>query len=86
MTPDEADARLRQAIIDHAQAYDTAESDDLLSEYVVVASWIPTDRDDDPRTVLSVSVEGDAMPHHHIVGLLQCALHGQLSETWAEDD
>lgn len=49
MTQDEADQALRQAIIDHATAYDLSDADEMLSDYAVVAHWQPAEEDGTSR-------------------------------------
>lgn len=41
----EADEQLRKAIADHADAYNLLDDGELLTDFVVVASWLPPDDD-----------------------------------------
>lgn len=84
----EADEQLRQAIIAHAEAYDTANPDDgdLLDQVMVITSWMLPDTDDDPQTAYSTQFVGGSMQHHTALGLCQVALDHLRTQAYAGDD
>jgi hypothetical protein len=76
---DEADQDLRQAIINHAIAYEITDVDDeLLSEYAVVAHWQKIEADGNSR--YTTHYHTPTIPNHVAVGLFQVAKEHMLDE------
>ncbi len=69
MTRDEADSLLRKALIEHARAYGLLESDELLSDYAVVAHWQRVE--DDDRSRYTTVYSRPQVPTHVAVGLFR---------------
>ena len=78
MTKDEADSALRQAIINHAMAYDIAVPDELLSEYAVIASWQSIEEDGQSR--YTTQFQSARVPIHVAVGLFRTGEHLMLNQ------
>lgn len=68
MTRDEADALLREALIEHAAAYGMTPDAAVLDSYAVVAAWEPLD-DIDRETEYTVAYHRDRVPAHVGAGL-----------------
>lgn len=83
----EADEHLRRAIIDHAEAYETANprDGDLLDQVMVITSWMLPDSEDDPRTAYSVQFLGGSIQHHTAIGLCHVTID-QLRDQTRDDD
>lgn len=84
----EADEQLRQAIIAHAKAYDTADPDDgdLLDQVIVISSWMLRDSDDDPRTAYTTQFLGGSMQHHTAIGLCHVTIDSLRAQAAGDDD
>jgi hypothetical protein len=67
MTKEEADTNLHRAIYDHAMAYSIAESDELISEFAVIANW--QKHVADGRSQYSTHFHTPSVPNHVAVGL-----------------
>lgn len=79
-TKEEADTNLRQAITDHAEAYGlNAEEGEMLSDFAVVASWIP--RVSNGRTNYTQHFHMEEIPTHVAAGLWKTALHHLLNDS-----
>lgn len=76
--------KLRQAIIDHAHAYEIAEPTEFLGDYMIIGAWTPMEGEG-RRTVYTAQYPGMTQPYHIAFGLLRTA-DKLLQETMAEDD
>lgn len=72
MTKDEADAALRQAIIDHTDAHDVGFDDVLLSSFAIVAHWQPLDGDDQSR--YTTHFDRPMVPTHQALGMFHAGI------------
>lgn len=72
MTKDEADDRLRQAIMDHAEAHSLIEPGEMLNEYAVVAHWQPVVEDGVSR--YTEHYNRSPIPQHVAIGLFEVAI------------
>lgn len=73
MTRDEADGALRQAIIDHAEAYGIGFPGAMLSAYGVVAHWQSIE--DDDRSRYTTHFDRPTVPTHQALGLFHAGIH-----------
>lgn len=77
MTKDEADAMLRNAILEHTRAYGMHDNE-WLSEFAIVACW--STLDDDGKTRYTTHYHSPEIPHHVAVGLFTTGLSCAVSE------
>lgn len=84
----EADEQLRRAIIDHAEAYETASiaDGDLLDQVLVITSWMLPADDDEPRTAYNTQMLGGFMQHHTATGLCHVAIDILRDQALGHDD
>lgn len=84
----EADEQLRRAIVAHAEAYETANTDDgeLLDQVLVISSWMLPDSDGNPRTAYSTQMLGGTMQHHTATGLCHVAIDILRDQAMGEPD
>lgn len=69
MTKDEADNNLRQAIIEHAEAYDINAKDSILNHYGVICHWQRFEANG--RSSYTTHFHTNDVPNHIAVGLFQ---------------
>lgn len=84
----EADEQLRKAVIDHAEAYETAspQAGDLLDQVMVITSWMLPDADDDPRTAYCTQYLGGSIQHHTAIGLCHVTIDHLREQAHGGDD
>lgn len=68
-----ADAKLRQAIEYHAEAWQIDRDGDMLSQFALVAHWEPQSGDDQSRYTTAFHV--NPLPQHTARGLFATGLH-----------
>lgn len=66
----ETDEQLRKAIADHAAAYDLLDDGELLTEFVVIAAWLPPDYDGERRSIYTTHLPDGYLPNHVALGLM----------------
>lgn len=79
MNRSEADAALRQALLDHADAYELRDADELLDDFAAIVHWQKVEDDHRSRYSHHYARQGNT-PHHVAVGLFQSAL-GHILQT-----
>lgn len=84
MTKDEADNALRQAIMDHAKAYDMQAADELLDEYAIISSWQPLEARNTRSYTLHFHTEH--IPAHVAAGLFSVAQNILMDQQNEDDD
>lgn len=67
----EADEQLRKAVADHAEAYDLLDGEELLTDFIVVAAWLPPEEDGERRTIYTTHLPDGFLPNHVAIGLME---------------
>lgn len=72
LSKQEADNRLRQAIIDQAEAYGLREDSEMLNEFSVISHWVAVE--DDGKSRYTTTYHHPSVPDHTAIGLLEMGL------------
>lgn len=70
MTQDEATMALAQAIRDHAEAFDMTSDGEMLSDWAIIAAWVPVGGSMG-ETNYTTHFHNEEVPSHTAIGLFR---------------